>query len=129
MTSTAVRPVTVFCADDRSYFRDALREVVAATPGLTHVGEAASGEEAVRSVEALRPDIVLMDVRMPGLNGLEAAAILAEPRRDVLVILTSADPFEFPREFAPRGGQVVFVPKQSLCPRVLLDLWHGRRTR
>jgi CheY-like chemotaxis protein len=123
------RAVTVFCADDQPVFRDALRELIAATPGLAYVGEAACGEEAIQAVEDRRPDIVLMDVRMPGMGGLEAARLLAERRRDLIVILTSAEPIEPPHWFPPRGGQVMLVRKQDLCPRLLLDVWHGRRTR
>jgi CheY-like chemotaxis protein len=124
-----VAPVTVFCADDQSCFRDVLREVVEATPGLIHVGEAGCGREAIRAVAFLRPDIVVMDVNMPGLDGFETARILASRRRDLLVLLASAAPIEPPPGFPPRGAQIALVSKHDLCPRVLLDLWHGRRTR
>jgi two-component system invasion response regulator UvrY len=126
--SLGPRTVTVFCTDDQAIFRDAMREIIAATPGLTHVGEAASGEAAIAAVAALRPDIVLMDIHMPGLGGFEAASILAGGRRSVLVILMSADPVEPPPGFPPAGAEVPFVAKAELCPRTLLDLWHGRRT-
>lgn len=121
--------VTVFCADDQPIFRQALRELIAATPGFTQVGEAASGEEAVAAVEALRPDLVLVDVHMPGLDGFEVARILVERRRDVVVVLMSADDVDLPPWFPPRGGEIVVVTKRELCRRTLLDLWHGRRTR
>jgi DNA-binding NarL/FixJ family response regulator len=123
------RDATVFCVDDQAVFRAALREVIAATPGLRQVGEAASAEAAVAAVEALRPDLVLMDIHMPGLDGFQAARIIADRRRDVVVILTSADRVEPPRWFAARRGEIAVLPKQELCPRALLDLWHGRRTR
>lgn len=121
--------VTVFCVDDHPGFRQVLRDLVAATPGFTHVGEAACGEEAIDTVSDLRPDTVLLDVRMPGMGGFEAARILSERRRDLVVILTSAEPIAPPRGFASRGAEVTVVAKQDLCPRALLDLWHGRRTR
>jgi CheY-like chemotaxis protein len=123
------RPVRVFCVDDQQLFRDALSELIAATPGLTHVGEAASGQEAIAAVAALRPDLVLMDVRMPGLDGLETARVLVQGRRDLVLVLMSADPIELPSGFPPHGGEVRVVAKGELCPRTLLDLWHGRRTR
>jgi DNA-binding NarL/FixJ family response regulator len=122
-------PARVFCVDDQASLRAALRALVAATPGLTHVGEAGSGEEAVDAVEKLRPDLVLMDVRMPGIDGFAAAAILAARQRDLVVVLISADVFDPPPGFAPRGGEICFVPKEELSPRRLLDVWHGRRTR
>jgi CheY-like chemotaxis protein len=127
--SLGPRPVTVFCTDDQAIFRDAMREIIAVTPGLTHVGEAASGEAAIAAVAALHPDIVLMDIHMPGLGGFEAAKVLAGRRRGALVILLSADPVEPPAGFPPPGAEIPFVAKAELCPRTLLDLWHGRRTR
>lgn len=129
MSAAGTGAVTVFCVDDQPEFRKVLRELIAATPGLTHVGEASSGKAAIEALANRRPSIVLVDVRMPGLGGFETARILAEMRRDLVVILMSAERIEAPPDFAPRGAQVVLVPKQDLCPRVLLDLWHGRRTR
>jgi CheY-like chemotaxis protein len=119
----------VFCVDDQARFRDLLRELVEATPGLTHVGEAGCGREAIDSVKALRPDLVLMDVSMPGIDGFEAARALVESRRNLVVVLISAGPLEPPPGFAPRGGEITLVHKEELSPRRLLDIWHGRRTR
>ena len=121
--------VRVFCADDQRIFRKVLRELIAATPGLSHIGEAACGREAIAAVAALRPDLVLMDVHMPGLDGFEATRLMVERRRDLVVVVMSADRLDRPPEFSPRGGEVVVVGKQDLSPRVLLDVWHGRRTR
>jgi CheY-like chemotaxis protein len=118
------QPVTVLCVDDHAVCRGAMRQVIAATPGLTQVGEAASGEAAIASATALRPDLVLMDVHMPGLDGFEAAAILLRERRSLVVILTSVGPLDPPPGFAPRGGAIRLVPKHELSPRTLLDLWH-----
>lgn len=118
----------VLCVDDQAIFRAALHDVIAATPGLTHAGDAASGQAAIVAVEALRPDLVLMDIHMPGLDGFQTARIIAERRRDVVVILMSAEPVVPPPSFAARGGMIPVVEKRELCPRTLLDLWHGSRT-
>lgn len=121
----------VFCAANRRVFRDVLRDLVAATPGLVHVGEASEGSEAIAAIWSLRPDLVLMDARLRDRNadGFEVARILAESRRDLLVVLMSADPIEAPAGVATHGGEIRMIVKQELCPRILLDLWHGRRTR
>jgi CheY-like chemotaxis protein len=121
----------VFCAANRRLFRDVLRDLVAATPGLLHVGEASEGSEAIAAVWSLRPDLVLMDARLRDrdADGFEVARILAASRRDLVVVLMAADPIEPPRLLAERGGEIQIVVKHELCPRTLLDIWHGRRTR
>jgi CheY-like chemotaxis protein len=123
------RPGRVFCAANRGVFRDALRDLVAATPGLVHVGDASEGSEAIAAVWSLRPDLVLMDARLRDGDGFEVALILAESRRDLVVVLMSADPIEPPRGLPGRGGEIQMVVKHELCPRTLLDIWHSRRTR
>jgi two-component system chemotaxis response regulator CheB len=126
----AQRESTVLCVDDQAIFRAAVHDVIAATPGLTHVGDAASGRAAIVAVEALRPDLVLMDIHMPGLDGFQTARIIAERRRDVVVILMSADEVGPPPSFVARGGTIGVVDKGELCPRTLLGLWRGSpRTR
>ncbi|MEV4502156.1 response regulator transcription factor [Streptomyces klenkii] len=81
-TSPARTPVTLLIADDDEVTRSGLRTLLAAQPGITVVGEAADGVEAVEQVRLLRPDVVLMDVRMPRCNGIEATRhLLAEPAR------------------------------------------------
>ena len=124
-------PGRVFCAANRRVFRDVLRDLVAATPGLVHVGEASEGSETIASVWSLRPDLVLMDSRLRDrdADGFEVAMILAASRRDLLVVLMSVDPIEPPHGLTGHGGELRMIVKQELSPRVLLDLWHGRRTR
>ena len=65
--------VRVLTVDDQAVFRGIAREVIDATPGFESVGEAASGEEALEAVAELEPQLVLLDVRMPGLDGIEVA--------------------------------------------------------
>jgi DNA-binding NarL/FixJ family response regulator len=65
--------ISVFLADDHRIMRDGLRTLIEARPGLRVVGESGDGRAAVREVARLRPDVVLMDIAMPGLNGIEAA--------------------------------------------------------
>ena len=85
-------PATVLVADDHPLFRGALKGLLGHEPGLEVVGEAGDGEEALELCRSLRPDLVLMDVRMPEMNGLEATrAIKREFPRTVVLILTAFD--------------------------------------
>ncbi|OEJ34361.1 response regulator transcription factor [Streptomyces subrutilus] len=82
-------PVTLLIADDDEVTRSGLRTLLAARPGITVVGEAADGVEAVERARSLRPDVVLMDVRMPRRNGIEATrqllAEVADPPKVVVI--------------------------------------------
>ncbi|GAA4742565.1 response regulator transcription factor [Modestobacter marinus] len=88
--------IRVVLVDDQAMVRTGLRMVLAAEPDLEVVGEAADGAEGVRVVAELRPDVVLMDVRMPGVDGLEAARrILAQQLPTRVVVLTTFDQDEY----------------------------------
>jgi DNA-binding NarL/FixJ family response regulator len=97
--SAVHRVVTVLAVDDQVAFRSALRRVVAASPTLTLAGEAESGEAALLLVNELQPDLVLMDVRMPGIGGISAAReIKRRGHRSIVLLLSTTHPDELPRE-------------------------------
>ena len=88
-------PVRILIADDHTLFRQGLRQVLELEPDFTVVGEVASGAAAVQQAEALRPDVVVLDVSMPG-GGLEACAKIKEMMPDMgVVILTMHEDQEY----------------------------------
>jgi DNA-binding NarL/FixJ family response regulator len=120
-------PITVLAVDDRAVFLRAARELIAATPGFEQVGEAESGPEAVRLAADLRPDLALVDVRMPGMDGIETAQRLAESGARCVVVLISID--ELPD--VPWPGAAAHVRKKDLSVLALRRLWdvYGRGAR
>jgi len=83
----------IVIADDHPLFRSGVRNLLKTTDDLEVVGEASSGDEAVELAEALRPDVILMDIRMPGLNGIEATRLIKErfPSIEVLMLTMFQD--------------------------------------
>ena len=111
--------------DDAEPFRELLRDLVAATPGMTCVGEAASGEAGVDALERLAPDLVVMDKRMPGIGGIEAGRLMRARRPGVVIVLISIET-PYP-DVLDASGAAVFLSKRELAPSVLAELWrtHG----
>ena len=84
-----VKPIRVILADDHTLVRAGIRALLEKLPDVEVMGEAGDGREVLNLVETHRPDVVLMDIAMPGLNGLEAAARMARDFPDVRVIILS----------------------------------------
>lgn len=121
--------VRVLMVDDHATFREAARAVVAATDGFETVGEACTAEDGIAEAIRLRPDLVLLDVMLPGMDGYEAARRLAPVLPDTVICLVSAADGAIQGEFAARCGASAFVRKQDLRPGVLEAVWkaHARR--
>lgn len=118
----------VLIVDDQAPFRAAARAVVELTDGFEVTGEVESGEEAVESARTLDPDLVLMDVNLPGMNGLEATKlILAESNRIVILVLSTYEA----DEYAPRvaeSGAAAYIPKSDFGPDTLAAAWKAATT-
>jgi DNA-binding NarL/FixJ family response regulator len=111
----------VLVVDDQELFRAVMRDIVLATPGMTVVGEAASGEAAVDAVEELSPRMVLMDKRMPGMGGVDAAVVIRARRPEIVVVLVSVEVPE--PEVLEASGAAAFLHKRQLSPGALTDVW------
>jgi DNA-binding NarL/FixJ family response regulator len=121
--------VRVLIVDDQEPFRLAARMVVDATDGFEVVGEAETGEASVEMARELSPDLVLMDVNLPGINGLDATRqSLAERADPVIVLLLSTYEEE---EYAPRAaecGAAAYIPKAVFGPDRLEAAWADARS-
>jgi DNA-binding NarL/FixJ family response regulator len=114
----APEPVSVLIADDQRLVRTGFRVILASEPGIEVVGEAANGVEAVDLARSRQPDVVLMDIRMPLLDGFEATrAVLASARSRVL-ILTTFDSDEYVYE-ALRAGASGFLLKDAPADQLI----------
>ena len=123
MEAKSRTPVTVLAVDDQAVFRRTARSLIAATPGFEQVGEAASGPEALELASNLRPDLLLVDVRMPGMDGLETARRLSELDPTAVIVLISLDPVpELPASIDSVGARA-HLRKQELSTRTLRALW------
>jgi DNA-binding NarL/FixJ family response regulator len=115
--------VRVLIVDDQEPFRLAARMVVEATEGFEVVGEAETGERSVEMARELDPDLVLMDVNLPGINGLDATRKILETSKRVVILLLSTYEEE---EYAPRAaecGASAYIPKSSFGPDRLAGAW------
>ena len=114
----------VLIVDDQEPFRLAARMVVEATEGFEVVGEVETGEASVEATKELDPDLVLMDVNLPGINGLDATRqILSDSDNRVVILLLST--YE-EAEYAPRAaecGAAAYIPKSSFGPDRLAEAW------
>lgn len=115
--------VSVLIVDDQATFRSTARTVVLLADGFTVTAEAESGEEAVEKALQTRPDVVLMDINLPGINGIEATRRIVEQSPDTVVVLMSTyTAADLPADAADCGART-YVHKEDLFPNVLSDVW------
>ncbi len=116
---SADRPVRVLVVDDQTLFREALTTLLRTREELDVVGAAADGAQALEQVAVLRPDVVLMDLRMPGLDGVAATQRLRVEHPEVRVLVLTT--FDGDHEVFPalRAGAVGYLLKDATAPRLL----------
>jgi CheY-like chemotaxis protein len=117
--------VRVLVVDDQEPFRRAMTAVVEETDGFVVVGSAASGEESLRTAAEVRPDLVLMDVHLPGIDGLEASRALTQAGDGPVVVLLST--YDEDQVDVVGSGAAAYVAKAVFGPDRLAEVWqrHG----
>jgi DNA-binding NarL/FixJ family response regulator len=123
MGGEPVNPVRVLVVDDQALFRRVMSAVVDETEGFVLVGCAESGEESILAARVLHPDLILMDVNLPGIDGMEATRRLREDTRAAAVVLLSTyDEADWDGQ-AQECGAEAYVAKSAFGPDKLTAVW------
>ena len=112
--------VRVLIVDDQEPFRRAMAAIVEATDGVEVAGTATSGEESVEAARSQQPDLVLMDVNLPGIDGIEATRRLVTDSGPVVFLLSTYDEDQVD---ASGCGAAAYIPKAAFGPERLTDEW------
>ena len=125
VTISDVERVPVLIVDDQPPFRAVARTAVGVARGFEVAAEAASGDEAVEVALAIRPAVVLMDINLPGINGIEATRrILAAAPSTVVILLSTYEAESLPAD-ALDCGAARYVHKEDFSPAVLREAWQA----
>lgn len=123
----STKTVSVLIVDDQHPFRDVARTVISLTDGFAVSGEAESGEQAVELAAQQHPDLVLMDINLPGINGIEATRRIKAALPDTTVILLSTySEGDLPAD-ARTCGAIEYVHKEDFGPSLVQEIWERAR--
>ncbi|MET1002070.1 MAG: response regulator transcription factor [Acidimicrobiia bacterium] len=127
-TDGSTRTVAVLIVDDQLPFRAVARTVIGLTAGFAVAAEAETGEDAVAAVATQAPDLVLMDINLPGISGIEATRqIRAEHPQTEVILLSTYSEADLPAD-ARDCGALAYVHKEDFGPALVRELWDGRPT-
>jgi two-component system, NarL family, invasion response regulator UvrY len=118
--------VSVLIVDDQAPFRRAAAAVIAATPEFEVAGEAESAEEAVDLAASLDPELVVMDITMPGIGGVDATRRITAAQPETVVMLVSTYRSDDLPDEVSACGAAAYVHKEDFSPEVLEDVWRRR---
>ena len=125
LPETHAETVSVLIVDDQPPFRDAARTVVSVLKGWQVVAEAATGEDAVELARTTGPALILMDINLPGISGIEATRRIVAAAPDARVVLLSTYQADDLPADAMACGAAAYVRKEDLTPRVLRAVLQG----
>jgi len=111
--------ITIVIADDHPIFRTGLRQVLEADAGLRVVGEAGDGDDALATIESVRPDLAVLDIDMPGRDGLDVTRALRDARSSTPVILLTLHTDAFYLNSALDAGVYGYVPKETAVTEIV----------
>ena len=119
MPANSSRKIRILIVDDMEPVRQGLRTILQLSEGFEVVGEACDGMEAVRAAESLKPEVVLMDLEMPVLGGLEATRRIKEQQPEMGIVILTIHGNDEVREQAAKAGSDAFIEKEAPTKRLL----------
>ena len=122
MSETTSRPLRVLLVDDHDHVRSGVRALLEEEDDLTVCGEANSGETALLQTVALRPDLIVMDVNMPGMDGIEATRRLKASHPEIAVVILTVNDEELFLVEAIRAGASSYLLKDKISERLVPSL-------
>jgi DNA-binding NarL/FixJ family response regulator len=111
--------IRVLIADDHRLFAEALEAILASEPGIEVVGRARNGEEAVDQALALEPDVILMDIAMPGVDGVEATKLIREKHRSACILILTGSNSRTDVARARNAGAAAYVTKDRIAAQLV----------